>query len=107
MITHISIPIVEGDAERFWSRVTKSDGCWVYGTSRYSFYQSFKVFSAPMVSVKAHRYAYVLHYGPIPEGLQVMHSCDNPPCVNPAHLRVGTAKDNALDKVAKGRAKWR
>jgi hypothetical protein len=51
----------------------------------------------------AHRIAYELAYGPIADGLQVLHRCDNPPCCNPAHLFLGTIKENIHDAMAKGR----
>lgn len=51
----------------------------------------------------AHRTAFVLTHGPIPEGKWVLHHCDNPPCCNPSHLYVGTAKDNAQDRERRGR----
>ena len=53
--------------------------------------------------VGAHRYSYELEIGPIPEGMQILHSCHNTKCVNPAHMRVGTNFENAQDKLVAGR----
>jgi hypothetical protein len=52
----------------------------------------------------AHVVSYEVHKGPIPAGLKVLHSCDNPPCIEPAHLSAGTQLDNVQDMLAKGRA---
>lgn len=93
---------------RFWSRVDKTDSCWLWtGTiSRCTSRPTYGVIGrggrgGPNSS--AHRVSYELHFGPIPDGMLVCHTCDNGLCVNPAHLFLGTAKDNMHDMINKGR----
>ncbi len=88
---------------RFWARVKKSDGCWLWqGSKLVSGYGSLKV---PPKSWRAHRLAWTLTYGDIPEGLNVCHKCDTPLCVNPSHLWLGTQAANNADRDAKGRSR--
>lgn len=54
-------------------------------------------------NIRAHRLSWVIFRGNIPDNLYVLHTCDNPPCVNPYHLFLGTSKDNAIDRDGKGR----
>lgn len=87
----------------FWPFVTKSDGCWIWeGTKNDKKYGQLPRRKG-MKRFMAHRISYELHKGIIPEGHYVCHHCDNPPCVNPDHLFVGTAKDNMEDMYKKGR----
>lgn len=87
-------PLVGAPAEdeRFWSRVEKTDSCWNWTGS--CFATGYASFWIPRRRVVAHRYAYELLIGPIPEGLQLDHMCHNRKCVNPDHLRPVTAKQN-------------
>lgn len=98
--------------ERLWSRVVKShdpNGCWEWtGTTNRSGYGLLRI-PGRRSMVAAHRLAWELTYGPIPQSddpkqeLCVLHRCDNPKCVNPSHLFLGTRLDNNADKMAKGR----
>lgn len=88
--------------ERFWENVKKADGCWEWrGAVDGGGYGKLWLPGNKMCS--AHRFSYELHVGPIPKGMCVCHTCDNPKCANPAHLWLGTHADNAADRKRKGR----
>jgi len=88
---------------RFWRHVRKGDGCWEWTSSFFDKgYGQFKAVTG-RPPVRAHRFSWELHNGPIPDGLKVLHRCDNPPCVRPEHLFIGTEGDNTADMIAKGR----
>lgn len=87
--------------ERFWLAVDTSGDCWLWtkATDR----DGYGKILVDGKRIGAHRLSYLLHYGEIPNGLHVMHTCDNPPCVRPEHLTLGTMADNIRDSIAKGR----
>lgn len=82
-------------------RVDASTGCWEFTGARSS--AGYGAFWDGQRLVRAHRYAFEQFCSPIPEGLIICHACDNPGCVNPHHLWLGTQADNAADKFRKGR----
>lgn len=87
--------------QRFWDKVDKTDGCWLWTAARNT--KGYGRFRVDGNLVSPHRFAYELEVGPIPNGLWVLHHCDNPRCVNPGHLFLGTHSDNMRDSFAKGR----
>jgi len=90
--------------ESFWARVEKTDSCWWWrGYVNNNGYGRLYV-ALKKKSMSAHKLSYVLAHGDVPEGMVIMHSCDNRKCVNPEHLRVGTASDNQRDAMHKNRA---
>jgi hypothetical protein len=88
--------------ERFMAKVEVTEGCWLWrGCRNRAGYGRIGVGGQTKL---AHRVSYELHVGPITPGMHVLHSCiAQRSCVNPAHLRVGTAKENTADKLAQGR----
>lgn len=88
-------------AERFWPKVRKTEGCWLWEGGMNGDYGAFD-------NTSAHHMAWVLTHGEVPEGQEVCHNCpggDNPRCVNPAHMFLGTRRDNMQDAVRKGRVR--
>jgi hypothetical protein len=91
-------------AERFWPKVNKTETCWLWTASSHEFgYGVIGCPDRPGRTLRAHRVSYEFAHGPIPEGLQVLHKCDVPACVNPDHLFLGKDQDNVSDMIAKGR----
>lgn len=101
-------------AQRFWAKVDRSggsDACWPWTARKHRFGYGLIRADSGGLTLRAHRVSWELTNGPIPEGTGyhgtcVLHRCDNPRCVNPAHLFLGTAADNSHDMSQKGRA-WR
>jgi hypothetical protein len=90
--------------ERFWAKVRKSETCWVWrGAVDFDGYGMIQASVPSTRTLRAQRVSWELNVGPIPEGLVILHLCDNKRCVNPAHLRPGTSGENTRDAADKGR----
>lgn len=90
--------------ERFWEKVDKTttpDGCWLWDGAKFG--NGYGHIFVDGKHCLAHRIAWSMESGPIPEGLIILHECDVKNCVRASHLRLGTYRDNSLDMVAKGR----
>ena len=90
------------DIHRFWEKVPTGEiGCWNWQSAKRS--DGYGVFRIAGHTRRASRLSYELAKGPIPPNAFVLHSCDNPSCVRPSHLRIGSHHDNMADMVARER----
>ena len=89
---------------RFWRKVEKSEGCWLWMGARSDGYGHIAVRYPKRTDVLAHRVAWMFTFGPIPAGKQVLHRCDVRNCVRPDHLFLGDNAANVADRVRKGRS---
>jgi hypothetical protein len=91
--------------QRFWSKVVKTSECWNWiASKRNKGYGAFVWCSdGEVVQGRAHRFSWEIHNGKVPDGMCVLHRCDNPACVRPDHLFIGTIADNNRDMRTKGR----
>lgn len=88
--------------ERIWDHIKKEGDCWVWTAHKHPF--GYGMIMVNGIPTGCHRISWELTNGPIPHGMSVLHKCDNPSCINPSHLFLGTQDDNMKDRSKKGRA---
>src|SRR3990167_10773640 len=90
-------------SEKFWKKVEKRgiDDCWLWIGAKKD--RRYGHMLHNYQNIGSHRISWLIHHGNIPNNLWVLHKCDNPSCVNPNHLWLGTAKDNSQDRESKNR----
>ncbi len=94
--------------QRFWAKVLKTEGCWLWqGAKNIQGYGKLGRGKKQEGTIAAHRLSYELTFGPIPEGKYILHKCDNPGCVRPDHLFIGSQTDNLIDMTLKGHRRFR
>jgi len=100
------IPIIINQSliKRFWEKVEKTDNCWLWKAFKNKRGYG-KIGVGSGVSANATRVSWVMHHGEIPEGMFICHKCDNPSCINPDHLFLGTRQDNVNDMMLKKRSR--
>lgn len=104
-VTNETLPALAVAAEaRFWSRVDKGTDCWTWtGTTTPQGYGMLRLGGGRGRPIGVHRVSFIIANGSIPEGLDILHRCDNPPCVRPDHLYAGTHSRNMQDTYDRGR----
>lgn len=105
MADRSSIEWTDALLERFWRYVRKTEGCWEWTGGRFQSSLGYGQFRVGKRKVRAHRFAWQITNGSIPNGMRICHKCDNPTCCNPTHLFMGTDADNIADRGRKGRTK--